>query len=122
MLDILDTLDSYEEVITKTSPSLHDYFAGRDSRLAGALGVIHFNIRSLRKHFDELLVYLERNLNNLDVIVLSETWNLDSRWKDGARFYRVKRHREVIVSLLMCWGNISLSQLKQCYARKVETS
>lgn len=42
------------------------------------LNIIHFNIRSLRKNFDELLAYLTLiNLENVDVIVLSETWRLE---------------------------------------------
>lgn len=41
------------------------------------LNIAHFNIRSLNKNFDELLVYIELFKNNLDIIVLSETWRID---------------------------------------------
>lgn len=41
------------------------------------LNIVHFNIRSLNKNFDELLVYIELFKNNLDIIVLSETWRID---------------------------------------------
>lgn len=37
------------------------------------------NIRSLRKNFDELLLYLESvGVECLDVIVLSETWRVEN--------------------------------------------
>lgn len=43
------------------------------------LNIIHFNIRSINKNFDELLIYLNQfNLKNLDIIVLSETWRIES--------------------------------------------
>lgn len=41
------------------------------------LNIIHFNIRSLNKNFEELLVHIELFKNNLDIIVLSETWRID---------------------------------------------
>lgn len=48
------------------------------------LNIIHFNIRSLRKNFDQLLIYLnDLGLGNVDVIVLSETRNL----KEVGDFY-----------------------------------
>lgn len=43
------------------------------------LNVLHFNIRSLRKNFEQLLVYLYTlKLENVDVIILSETWKLEN--------------------------------------------
>nr|CAI5833862.1 unnamed protein product [Callosobruchus analis] len=38
---------------------------------------MHFNIRGLNKHFDELLLYLETGKEFLDIIILSETRNID---------------------------------------------
>lgn len=44
--------------------------------LIGNLNLIHFNIRSLNKNFNELLLYLHLiGLDNVSVIVLSECWN-----------------------------------------------
>lgn len=40
------------------------------------LNLIHLNIRSLNKNFDELMVLLQCFESNYDLIVLSETWNL----------------------------------------------
>lgn len=41
--------------------------------------ILHFNIRSIRKNFEELIIYLHRiELNNIDVIVLSETFKVDN--------------------------------------------
>lgn len=40
--------------------------------------IVHFNIRSLRKNFDELLLYIgSLQVSNIDIIVLSETWKLE---------------------------------------------
>lgn len=42
------------------------------------MNIIHFNIRSLRKNFDNLLVYLsDLKLENVDIILLSETRSLE---------------------------------------------
>lgn len=41
------------------------------------LNIVHLNIRSLQKNFDELLVYLHAmSLEDIDVLVLSETFRL----------------------------------------------
>lgn len=39
--------------------------------------IFHCNIRSIKNHFDELLLFLQNDVNNkiLDIIVLSETWH-----------------------------------------------
>lgn len=42
------------------------------------LNIVHFNIRSIKKNFEELLIYLESVITNIDVVVLSETWNIES--------------------------------------------
>lgn len=39
---------------------------------------MHVNIRSLPKHWDQLHVYLSKMLNNIDVVVLTET-NIDAQ-------------------------------------------
>lgn len=38
------------------------------------LNTLTLNIQSLRKHFDEFLVYLEELCINYDAIILTETW------------------------------------------------
>jgi len=42
------------------------------------LFVIHWNIRSLRKHFEELLTFLETLQYKPDIIILTETWLTDT--------------------------------------------
>lgn len=39
-----------------------------------SLNIIHLNIRSLRRHFDELVVYLNIQTKRYSIIVLSEIW------------------------------------------------
>lgn len=42
----------------------------------GNFNILHFNIRSLNKNYEELVMYLEEfNLHNIGTIILSETWN-----------------------------------------------
>lgn len=41
--------------------------------------IIHMNIRSLRKNFEELNIYLDSlNLDNVDVMIFSETFDIDN--------------------------------------------
>lgn len=40
------------------------------------LNLLHINIRSLQKHWDELILYIKDELSRLDVIILTET-NID---------------------------------------------
>ena len=44
------------------------------------LTIVHLNIRSLPKHFDEFKIFM--NDNPFDVMCLSETW-LNSTWSDA---------------------------------------
>lgn len=42
------------------------------------LNIFHFNIRSIKKNFNELLVYLNSfDIENISIIILSECWNLE---------------------------------------------
>lgn len=75
MLDFFDELEKYEERetlvyenITEAKPKFTDNHL---------FNIIHFNIRSLNKNFDELLLYIEEfDPTNIDIIVLSETWEI----------------------------------------------
>nr|CAI5839840.1 unnamed protein product [Callosobruchus analis] len=82
MIDILDIIDSDAEVDTKVYDSFQDYIQNKAGKNINGLGIIHFNIRSLQKHFNELLVYVDVMKNNLDIIVLSETGEV----KDKSNF------------------------------------
>lgn len=76
-MNILETLelDEVPETAVVGELGAGECFAGGPSRL----GIIHFNIRSIRKHFDELLVYLDSiNLEKIHIIVLSETFNISN--------------------------------------------
>lgn len=71
MDDFFDSLN--EHVETRVFSDLQGYVRGEGSAHDGGIGVIHFNIRSLRKYFDELLVHLQIILEHVDIVVLSET-------------------------------------------------
>lgn len=43
-----------------------------------SLNILHLNIRSINKNFDELLILLETLKQNVDIIILSETWQINS--------------------------------------------
>lgn len=75
IVDWLKLLEEHGEVKTKVLNNICDGFAQVDCL---NLNIIHFNIRSIRKNFDELLVYLEERIKYIDIIVLSETWIIDS--------------------------------------------
>lgn len=63
------------EIGTVVCQNLRDFVDGDSKQL---LGVLHFNIRSLRKNLDEMLIYLHTiDIENVSVIILSETWRLD---------------------------------------------
>lgn len=42
------------------------------------INIIHLNIRSIKKNFDNLMVLLESLIATFEIIVLSETWNITS--------------------------------------------
>lgn len=74
-MNILETLELDEVPGTTMTGEIGagGGFVGGMSRL----GIIHFNIRSIQKNFNELLVCLDKiNLEKIDIIVLSETFNL----------------------------------------------
>ncbi|VEN44838.1 unnamed protein product [Callosobruchus maculatus] len=73
MLDFMYNLDRNLEVNTKLCDNFDDCMRAKTYEDGNGLGIIHFNIRSLQKHYDELLVYVETAHLIADVIVLSET-------------------------------------------------
>jgi Reverse transcriptase (RNA-dependent DNA polymerase) len=77
MNEFLEVLDDNAEIDTKIFNNFEDYIQSNVRYSGGGFGVVHFNIRSLQKHFDELLAYVEMAKNVLDVIVLSETRNIE---------------------------------------------
>nr|CAI5844172.1 unnamed protein product [Callosobruchus analis] len=78
MLDFLDLVDENIEKETKNYQCIEDYLAEQHEGDICGLGVIHFNIRSLQKHYDELLVYVQSAKEVLNVIVLSETGKIEN--------------------------------------------
>ncbi|KAG5892525.1 hypothetical protein JTB14_011114 [Gonioctena quinquepunctata] len=78
MLEFLDILDNQEEIKSKVFSTLHDCITDYGNVVgSNYIGIFHLNIRSINKHLDELLVYIEEVSDNIDVIILSETWNVD---------------------------------------------
>ncbi|KAG5888731.1 hypothetical protein JTB14_023806 [Gonioctena quinquepunctata] len=75
MIDFLDELDREGDIETAIYDDLSQCFQKSKSN---RLGIIHFNIRSMHKNFEELLIYIESELCNIDIIILSETWNMSS--------------------------------------------
>lgn len=73
MLEFLKLVDNEAEVKTNIYDNFQNYINDQKERGKYGMGIIHFNIRSLQKHYNELLVYVEMAKENLDIIVLSET-------------------------------------------------
>lgn len=76
MNDLFRLIGEQDEVKTVIYGSTKDAF--NDVVNGCNLGVLHLNIRSIKKHFDEFLIYVESIKENIDIIVLSETWNVDA--------------------------------------------
>lgn len=74
-MNFFTELDEHEERETIVCENVTDGL--KHIRGEQFLNIIHLNIRSLNKNFDELLVYIESLENNVDIIVLSETWKLE---------------------------------------------
>lgn len=75
MLNFIDAIDEHDRIETVVAGEIDDCL-----RIIGGskkFNLLHFNIRSLKKNYDELLVYLDIfGLKSVDVLVLSETFNL----------------------------------------------
>lgn len=76
MLHFLNTLENFEERDTDVCDTIGEnieLFSGKHF-----FNIFHLNIRSIRKNFDELLLYIETiQQTNIDIIILSETWMID---------------------------------------------
>lgn len=79
-------MDEFNNIIktnkyrTNYFESFSEYNSYLNNKGESLLNIICFNIRSVNAHFDELLLFLENDVNNkeIDVIVLTETWhNMD---------------------------------------------
>lgn len=67
-------------------------FAGGSSRF----GVVHFNIRSIYRNFEELLIYLEKmDIEQIHVIILSETFNINELDRFNIRGYSLFHNNSV---------------------------
>lgn len=76
-------MDMFNNVIesikyrTNYFESFSEYNSYLNNNNESHLNIICFNIRSVNAHFDELLLFLENDVNNkkIDIIVLTETWH-----------------------------------------------
>lgn len=64
--------------------SFYDWDLSTQSRLADIdggrmeLNLLHINVRSIQKHWDQLNVYLQNRLAGLDILILTEI--LTQQW------------------------------------------
>lgn len=77
MIEFMDLLDNQKEIETQEYCDFRTYLEKKEN-VKSALTVIHFNIRSINKNFDELMIYLEEANKHMDIIILSETWKVES--------------------------------------------
>lgn len=76
ILDFFQELENYGRIDTIVSEDIQDVFEVINGK--NKLNLFHLNIRSLKKNFEELLIYLNLfNFENVDILILSETFNLD---------------------------------------------
>lgn len=72
-----EVLDKLNEEEFKSNTICADNLANIFNATNTNLNIMHVNIRSVRKNFDELLVFLDVfKLNNCDIIILSECWQI----------------------------------------------
>lgn len=79
MIDIstLADIDRYNEIETYTFDNIEDFKNKLSINSFSGLNIIHQNIRSISKNFNEFLVYLnEIDLRNVDILILTETWTI----------------------------------------------
>ncbi|XP_045462410.1 uncharacterized protein LOC123672362 [Harmonia axyridis] len=74
MNEFLDLLDEERKFETEEYCDFRAYL-GKVGDGGSWLAVIHFNIRSINK---KLTIYLDEFKNHVDVIILSETWKIES--------------------------------------------
>lgn len=75
--NFLNELEEYLEVETNVIAKVED-IATFINLERNNLNIIHLNIRSIQKHFDELLILISNSSVSHDVIILSETWKIAS--------------------------------------------
>jgi hypothetical protein len=75
----------------------HDSFLSVNKHFKSSFSVLHLNIRSYRKNFDDLLINLESCKVKYDLIVLTETWLQENECAltvlDGFTVYSNKNRR-----------------------------
>lgn len=76
-IEILHELDALDYLETQESIDCNKINSKIDLKRK-LINILHFNIRSIRKNFNELLIFIEAfNLYFTDIIVLSECWRVD---------------------------------------------
>lgn len=115
--DLLDTLDEYKEVETMVvgdSEGLRGFASNK-----GGLSIIHFNIRSIGKNFDELSIYLENlNTNNIDIIILSETFIINDTTNFSIKGFKLFYNRsefnknDGLIAYVRNDINVNVSEIK----------
>lgn len=73
MLDCLNLVDQDVQIDTRSYLNFQEYIQDGVSRDVQGFNIVHFNIRGLMKHYDELLMQVQMSGDIFDVIVLSET-------------------------------------------------
>lgn len=76
MINFLNELEEQDEIDTIILKEINNFT--QIYNMENRINFIHFNIRSIRKNFDELLVYIQESKIDMDVIILSEVWNVES--------------------------------------------
>lgn len=77
MLELFEELENYEQGETTVCENITDYVKYIGGKQF--FNICHFNIRSINKNYDEFLLYIETfDIKNIDIIVLSESWQVDN--------------------------------------------
>nr|CAH7730708.1 unnamed protein product [Callosobruchus chinensis] len=112
-LEVLDDYNSTENIICKDLCQPATYI--RD--LYGNVTILHYNIRSLKAHFDELCLNIDtlNEKTDISVIILSETWILDDishyTIKGYSSYYNEASYNKCDVTVIV--GDINIDILDE---------
>lgn len=79
VVDILNTLNTYDSTEAQYVNSLTDIEIGITGNDIIDINICHMNIRSIQKNFEEILIMLQSTKQTIHVLVLTETWQLKSQ-------------------------------------------
>ena len=99
-MPILDSISPDQNYYRSSNSCMYEDLNSINNRASNnsCINVLHINIRSCNKFFNELLSYLNSSKPKFHEIILSETWlNLEEEWieiEDYQAFHSIRKHKK----------------------------